>query len=109
MFDHAAILGFKHTDEDAVLEALLMADVDLGDIENDAGMITVFAPQADYFKAKQALLDTLGKIEFEVDEIQFVPKSSTPIAGDDLIMFEKFLDMLNDLDDVQAIYHDAEF
>ena len=109
MFDHAAILGFKHADEDAVLEALLTADVDVGDIENDAGVITVFTPQADYFKAKQALLDGLGKIDFEVDEIQFVPKSSTPVAGDDLIMFEKFLDMLNDLDDVQAIYHDAEF
>jgi len=109
MFDHAAILAFKNADEDAVLEALLAADVDVGDIENDAGSITVFTPQADYFKAKQALLDALGKIEFDVDEIQFVPKSSTPIAGDDLIMFEKFLDMLNELDDVQAIYHDAEF
>ncbi len=109
MFDHAAILAFKNADEDAVLEALLTADVDVGDIENDVGAITVFVPQADYFKAKQALLDALGKIEFEVDEIQFVPKSSTPIAGDDLIMFEKFLDMLNELDDVQAIYHDAEF
>ena len=109
MFDHAAILAFKSADEDAVLEALLAADVDVGDVENDDGAITVFAPQADYFKAKQALLDALGKIEFEVDEIQFVPKSSTHIAGDDLIMFEKFLDMLNDLDDVQAVYHDAEF
>jgi YebC/PmpR family DNA-binding regulatory protein len=109
MFDHAAILAFKNADEDAVLEALLAADVDVGDIENDAGSITVFTPQADYFKAKQALLDALGKIELDVDEIQFVPKSSTPIAGDDLIMFEKFLDMLNELDDVQAIYHDAEF
>ena len=109
MFDHAAILAFKYTDEDAVLEALLTADVDVGDIENDAGAITVFAPQADYFKAKQAILDALGKIEFDVDEIQFVPKSSTPIGGDDLIMFEKFLDMLNDLDDVQAVYHDAVF
>jgi len=109
MFDHAAILAFKNADEDAVLEALLTADVDVGDIENDDGAITVFVPQADYFKAKQALMDALGKIEFEVDEIQFVPKSFTPIAGDDLIMFEKFLDMLNELDDVQAIYHDAEF
>jgi YebC/PmpR family DNA-binding regulatory protein len=109
MFDHAAILAFEHNDEDAVLEALLSADVDVSDIESEAGKITVFTPQADYFKAKQALLDTFGEINFEVDEIQFMPRSVTAISGDDLEMFEKFLDMLNDLDDVQNIYHDAEF
>jgi YebC/PmpR family DNA-binding regulatory protein len=109
MFDHAAILAFKNADEDAVLDALLSADVDVTDIENDDGKVTVFTPQADYFKAKQALSDVLGEIDFEVDEIQFLPKSVTPISGDDIALFEKFLDMLSDLDDVQNVYHDAEF
>jgi YebC/PmpR family DNA-binding regulatory protein len=109
MFDHAAILAFENDDEDAVLDALLTADVDVTDIESDNGKITVFAAHADYFKAKQALMDSLGKIDFDVDEIQFVPRSVTAISGDDLELFEKFLDMLNDLDDVQNVYHDAEF
>jgi len=85
-----------------------VADVDVSDIESDGGQITVFTPHADYFKAKQALLDCLGEIDFEVDEIQFIPKSVTAISDDDLAMFDKFLDMLNDLDDVQNIYHDVE-
>jgi YebC/PmpR family DNA-binding regulatory protein len=109
MFDHAAILAFKNDDEDAVLEALLNADVDVSDIENEDGEITVFTPQADYFKAKQALTDSLGEIDFDVDEIQFVPRGATAINGDDIPMFEKFLDLLNDLDDVQNVYHDAEY
>ena len=109
MFDHAAILAFKHDDEDTVLEALLTADVDVTDIESDEGTITVFTPPADYFKAKQALTEAFGAIDFEVDEIQFLPKSTTAISGDDLVLFEKFLDMLDDLDDVQNVYHDAEF
>jgi YebC/PmpR family DNA-binding regulatory protein len=108
MFDHAAILAFKHDDEDAVLEALLTADVDVSDIESEDGKITVFTPQADYFKAKQALTDLLGEIDFDVDEIQFLPRGSTPIAGDDVAQFERFLDLCNDLDDVQNVYHDAE-
>lgn len=108
MFDHDAIFVFKGDDEEVVLDALLMADVDVTDIENEDGMITVFAPHTEYGKAKQALSDALGEIEFEVDEIQFVPKGSTPVTGDDVAMFEKFIDMLNDLDDVQNVYHDAE-
>ena len=44
-----------------------------------------------------------------MDEIQFLPKSSTAISGDDLVLFERFLGMLDELDDVQNVYHDAEF
>jgi YebC/PmpR family DNA-binding regulatory protein len=109
MFDHAAILAFKHSDEDTILEALLSADVDVSDVENEDGKITVFLPNTEYFKAKQALLDLLGEVDFEVDEIQFLPKSVTSISGDDVVMFEKFLDMLNELDDVQNVFHDANY
>jgi len=109
MFDHAAIFVFKYADEEAILDALLMADVDVSDIESEEGKITVFAPQADYFKAKQALADAIGEIDFEVDEIQFIPTTVKQINEEDLSLFEKFMDMLNDLDDVQNIYHDIEF
>jgi len=108
MFDHCAILAFPGDDEEATLEALMEADVDVTDIENEAGHITVFAPHTEYAKAKQALLDAFGELEFEVDEIQFVPQTVTPVAGDDVAMFEKLMDTLNDLDDVQNVFHSAE-
>ncbi|WP_110708194.1 YebC/PmpR family DNA-binding transcriptional regulator [Salinicola sp. CR57] len=108
MFDHCAIFAFAGDDEEAVLEALMEADVDVTDIESEEGRITVFAPHTDYAKAKQALLDALGELEFEADEIQFLPQTHTPVEGDDVAMFEKFIDMLNDLDDVQNVYHNAE-
>ncbi len=109
IFYLSAILAFIHSDEEAVLDALLSADVDVTDVESEDDKITVFTPPGDYFKAKQALADSLSVTDFDVDEIQFLPRSTTAISGDDLIMFEKFLDMLNELDDVQNIYHDAEY
>ncbi|HEY8570503.1 YebC/PmpR family DNA-binding transcriptional regulator [Microbulbifer sp.] len=107
-FDHLAILVFKHDDEEAVLEALMEADVDVTDIENEDGKLSVFAPHTDYYKAKQALIEAFGDIDFEVDEIQFVPQTYTEISGDDVALFEKFMNMLNDLEDVQAVYHNVE-
>ena len=108
MFDHSAILAFKGDDEEAALDALMNADVDVTDIENEDGQITVFAPHTEYFKAKQALIDELGEIDFEVDGIQFVPQVTTPISGEDIEIFEKFIEMLDSLDDVQNIFHNAE-
>ena len=107
MFDHRAVLVFKGDDEDKVLETLLEADVDVSDVESENDMITVLTPPAEYYKAKTALTDLLGDIEFEVDEITFIPQTDCPISGDDIALFEKFLNMLNDCDDVQDIYHNA--
>ena len=107
MFDHAAILAFKGDDEDAVLEALIEADVDVTDVESEDGTITVFAPHTEFYNVRQALTDAFGEIDFDVAEIQFVPQNTTPVTGDDVEMFNKFIDLLNDLDDVQNIYHDA--
>jgi len=108
MFDHAAIFVFPHDDEEAVLEALMEADVDVTDIESDDGKISVFTPHTDYFKAKQALLDSFSDIEFDVDEIQFIPSAYTTLEGDDVALFEKFMSILDELDDVQQVYHNVE-
>jgi YebC/PmpR family DNA-binding regulatory protein len=109
MFDHCAILSVASNNEDIILEALLNADVDVTDIENEDGHITVFVPHTEYAKARQAIRTAMKDIEFEVDEIQFIPQSSTSVTGEDVQMFEKFMDMLNELDDVQSVYHNAVF
>ena len=107
MFDHSAILVFGHADEDAVLEALMEADVDVSDIESEGGMITVFAPNTEYFKAKQALTDAFGEIDFEVDEIQFIAQSPAPLGVEEQAALDKFIDMLEYLEDVQNVYHNV--
>lgn len=107
MFDHSAIFVFAHDDEEAVLEALVDADVDVTDIESEDGMITVFAPQPDYFKARQALLDAFEGIDFEVDDTQFVPQTTTELSAEDREALDAFVDMLDYLEDVQNVYHSA--
>ncbi len=109
MFDHLSVFAFKGGDEDAVLEAMLEADVDVTDVELEDGMITVFSPHTEYNKTRVALTALLGEdAEFETDMITFLPQSTIKINGEDVELFEKFMDMLNDNDDVQNVYHNAE-
>jgi YebC/PmpR family DNA-binding regulatory protein len=110
MFDHCAIFVFPGDDEDEILEALMMADVDVTDIESEDGKITVFAPDTEYFKAKQAIQDAIGDVEMDVDDIQWIPQMTHPLDSDeDKEAFEKLLFMLNDVDDVQKVYYSAEY
>ncbi|MFV7785246.1 YebC/PmpR family DNA-binding transcriptional regulator [Shewanella marisflavi] len=109
MFDHQAVFAFKGDDEEAVLEALMMADVDIADIEVEDGIISVFAPHTEFNKAKTALNDAFPDTELEVEEIAFVPLTMTELTDPEVIaQFEKFQAALEDCDDVQNVYHNAD-
>jgi len=107
-FDQFAVLSFKGDSEDQVLESLLEADVDVVNVESKEGSIVVFAAPGELYKAKNALLQTFPDLELEVQEITLLPQTSKAIGPEDRPMFEKFITMLNECDDVQEVYHNAE-
>ena len=108
MFEHAAVFVFQG-DEEAVLECLIMADVDVLEVESEEDRVTVIAPNIEFAKARNALTAQYADIDFDVDEIQFVPKGETVITGEDVEQFEKLLDLLNNCEDVQNVFHDAKY
>ncbi len=108
MFDHQAVFVFAGDDEDAILEILMMADIDVSDIELEDGMITVLAPNSEFFRIKTALTEAIPNIHFEVDDISYEPQTTMTLQGDDIEMFDKLIAALNDCDDVQKVYHNIE-
>jgi YebC/PmpR family DNA-binding regulatory protein len=106
-FDHVAVLSFKGDNEEQVLEALFGADVAVEEVESKDGSIMIFAPPAEFYKAKTALVAAFPEVDLETQEITFLPQSRKTLSSEDLALFEKFLGLLNDCDDVQDIYHDV--
>lgn len=109
MFDHRAMFVFAGEDDEAVLEALLTDDVDVSDVEVEDGMITVLVPPTEYNKTRECLKKMDPEIDFEMEEITYLPQTAHPISGEDAEQFERFVNLMNDLDDVQQIYHNGEF
>ena len=108
-FDHLAVLSFKGDNEEQVLEALFAADVAIEEVECKDGYVTIFAPPAEFYKAKTAVVEAFPGVELETQEITFLPRATKTLGAEDQAQFEKFLEMLNDCDDVQDIYHDVAF
>ncbi|MDX2039481.1 MAG: YebC/PmpR family DNA-binding transcriptional regulator [Isosphaeraceae bacterium] len=107
-FDHLAVLSFPGDGEDQVIEAMFAADVSIEEVECKDGTVTVFAPPAEFYKAKTALSRAFPGLELEVQEITFLPHATTTLSPEDLAVFEKLLNMLNDCDDVQEVYHNVD-
>jgi transcriptional/translational regulatory protein YebC/TACO1 len=72
-------------------------------------MITVQVPPTEFFKTKTALAEMDENIDFEMQEITYIPHAEHEIAADDVEAFERFVGLMNDLEDVQEIYHNGSY
>lgn len=107
MFDNTAIFGFAGSDADEVLEYLMEKDIDVRDVTEEDGQIIVYGEPTDFNVIQEALKEN-GVEEFSVAEIQMLPQNEVTLTGDDLEKFEKMIDALEDLEDVQQVFHNVE-
>ena len=93
------------TDEDKVMEVALEAGAE-DVIADEEGAIEVLTAPGDFEAVKEAL-EAAG-LQAEVAEVTMRAENSIELAGDDAQKMQKLLDMLEDQDDVQNVYHNAE-
>lgn len=107
-YDNLGILSFKGN-EDEVLDILMMAEVDVDEIESDSeGYVTVYVAPTDLFKAKDAIESAKGETEFAILENKLLAQETVSIEGEDKELFQRLLNLLDDIDDVQAVYHNVD-
>jgi YebC/PmpR family DNA-binding regulatory protein len=105
-FRHCGQLLFAPgTSEDAVMTAALDAGAD-DVIAQDDGSIEVLSAPAD-FEAVRTALEGAGLVP-EVAEVTMRPLATVELSGDEAERMQKLIDVLEDLDDAQAVYHNAE-
>ena len=93
------------TDEDKVMETALEAGAE-DVITDDEGAIEVLTAPGD-FEAVQKALEAAG-LQPEVAEVTMRAENPIELAGEDALRMQKLLDMLEDQDDVQNVYSNAE-
>jgi YebC/PmpR family DNA-binding regulatory protein len=93
------------TSEERVMEVALEAGAD-DVIADEDGAIEVLTSPAGFEAVKQAL-DAAG-LKAEVAEVTMRAENTVALAGDDAVKMQKLLDALEDLDDVQEVYHNAD-
>lgn len=107
MFDATAVIGLEGKTADEVLEVLMEADVEVRDIIEEDDAVIVYA-EPDQFHAVQAAFKEVGITEFTVAELTMLAQNEVELPEDALAKFEKMIDALEDLDDVQRVYHNVD-
>lgn len=106
MYDHLCIVSFKGMTEEEVIDVLIENDIDVNDIEEENDEIIIYGTPSDLFKIKEAI-SHYKEVSFDMDEIVMLPKEKVSLSGEDLDVFNKLVSMLEDIEDVQHVYHNV--
>jgi YebC/PmpR family DNA-binding regulatory protein len=94
------------TNEDKVMEVALEAGAE-DVITDEEGSIEVLTAYADFESVKNAL-EAAGLVA-DMAEVTMRPENAVTLSGEEAAKMQKLLDILEDLDDVQNVFHNAEF
>jgi YebC/PmpR family DNA-binding regulatory protein len=107
MFDATAVIGVEGKSEEEVLEILMEADVDARDILEEEDAVIVYA-EPDQFHAVQEAFKSAGVEEFTVAELTMLAQNDVELPEEAQAQFEKMIDAIEDLEDVQQVYHNVD-
>ncbi|AYV13716.1 YebC/PmpR family DNA-binding transcriptional regulator [Shewanella algae] len=106
LFTKQGVISYEEgVDEDAIMEAALEAGAE-DVVSNDDGSVDVYTVPADFGAVKDAL-DAIG-VEAVNAEVTMVPSTKADLDEDTAAKFLRLIDTLEDHDDVQEVYHNAE-
>ncbi|WP_433743015.1 YebC/PmpR family DNA-binding transcriptional regulator [Falsibacillus pallidus] len=107
MFDATAVFGIEGKSEEEVMEILMEADVDARDIIEEDDTVIVYA-EPDQYHAVQEAFKAAGITEFSVAELTMLAQNDVVLPEDAKAQFEKMIDAIEDLEDVQQVYHNVD-
>ena len=105
MFSKQGFISFASGDEDAIMEVAIESGAD-DIITNDDGSIDVMTAPDDFFSVKDALV--ANNLNPEHSQITMEPANRIELNLEDAEKFMKLIDRLEDLDDTQEVYHNAD-
>lgn len=109
MFTSSAVFSFEGLTEEETFDILISADCDVEDIVTDEGMVTVYAPNTEYAKIKDALFDAKEDLVLLEDLVAWIPMMKVTIdTEDDMKIVNRLLENLEENDDVQNVFHNIE-
>jgi transcriptional/translational regulatory protein YebC/TACO1 len=107
-FNHQAVFAMKDITEDEVLEILVEHDLDVSDIEADDEGVTIYSDATNFNAIRTAFNEAKPDLDYDTEEIMWLPIMEATLDNEeDQEKFERLTNMLDELDDVQDVYHNV--
>jgi len=107
-YRHLSYVTVTGISEEEALDTLLMADIDILEISEEDGNVEIEADGYDKDKIQTALQELGEHIDILDAESGWYPLDYIELDEEQQTAFNKFMDLINDVEDVQEVYHNAK-
>lgn len=107
-YEYLGIIVIQYDDEEAMMDAMIEGDIDLQEIEIEDGYMTISVEPTQLDDAKAVVDALIPDVKYIVLETRMVPNETVTLEGEDLELFKRLVTLLEDVDDVQNVYHNVE-
>ena len=106
-YDHLGMLGLKTDNGEELFEKLLDAGINLVDFEDEDGYVLMSVNPTDFNLLKQEVEKIISNPDYEIDEVGMYAKNKVTLEGEDLELFNRLYNLLDEIEDVTDIYHNV--
>jgi len=107
-YDNLAVVAFRGLTVDETMELLLDANLNIDSIDDNDGITVVYSDPADLHGVTEVIKGKLPNVEFLTDDIEMIAKDTIKLSGEDLDAFNRLLTGLDEVEDVQHVYHNVD-
>ena len=106
-YDHLGMLGLKTDKGEELFEKLLDAGINLVDFEDEDGYVLMSINPSEFNKLKSEVEKIIPNPDYEIDEVGMYAKNKVTLEGEDLELFNRLYNLLDEIEDVTDIYHNV--
>ena len=107
-YDYLAIIGFASDNGDDVMMSLLDKGIEIIDLESEEGEVVITAKPSDASSVKDVVEGMIPNVVYTIDEVGWYAKEKCTLEGEDKEVFERLLSLLENIDDVDYVYHNVD-
>jgi YebC/PmpR family DNA-binding regulatory protein len=108
-YSYVSIVSLEGMTEDEALEAMIIGEVDINEIEtDDDSVVSIIGKHSDLDKIKDALLAAKPDLKIIEEKVTYLPNEYLTLDADDLRKLERFISITDEMDDVQEVFHNVD-
>lgn len=107
-YNNYGVLVFPYEDEEKILDVMMEAGVDVQDLKVENGLMTIYSEPTQMHLAEDTIEKLIPDVKFETLGLKMIPNEMCELNNEeDLELWNRLLDLLNEVEDVQEIFHNV--
>ena len=107
-YDYLGVISFKSDRDEEIFDRIINEGIEPVEFDNNNGVLTISVEPTNHDKLKDIVEDIIPNIDYIYDEVGMYPKEEIELNPEDLEVFKKLYNILDNIEDVSTIYHNVK-